>query len=199
MRKKKETEISINEGAVHVEISSNGQQEAEKINTPESLTVEDIIRELKEQVQQEQDKRVRILAEYDNYRKRTQNEFAQLITSANARLIKHLLPVLDDFDRLFNQNNNDHDDASSMQGIEMIYRKFQSAMETEGLKAINSIDFPFDAGLHDAVAQMESNEKPSGTVIHEIEKGYMLGNNIIRHAKVVVSKEMAKENEDANE
>ncbi|MCF7811793.1 nucleotide exchange factor GrpE [bacterium] len=199
MSRKKKTEISINEDADHTEMHVEKQQEVSQNNTSEDLKVEDVILELKDQIQQEQDKRVRLLAEYDNYRKRTQNEFAHLITSANARLIKQLLPVLDDFDRLFDHNNKDIDDSSIVQGVEMIYRKLQSAMEAEGLKAINAIDSPFDAELHEAVAEIENNERPAGTVINEIEKGYLLGSNIIRHAKVVVSKEMMKKTEGSNE
>ena len=198
-KKKKKTDISINEDADSVEISSKIQQEAVKNNPSENAKVEDVILELREQIHQEQDKRVRLLAEYDNYRKRTQSEFAQLITSANTRLIRQLLPVLDDFDRVFDHNNKDFDDSSIVQGVEMIYRKLQSAMESEGLKAINAIDTPFNAELHEAVAEIEDNEKPAGIVINEIEKGYLLGNSIIRHAKVVVSKEMTKETEGTNE
>jgi len=199
MRKKKKTVISVNENGDHVEIHSKDQQEVVSNKAPEDVEVKDEILELKEQLQQEQDKRVRLLAEYDNYRKRTQNEFAQLIVSANARLIRQLLPALDDFDRLFNQDNQNLDSSSIVQGVEMIYRKLQSVMETEGLKAINAVDAPFDAELHEAIAEIENNEKPVGTVINEVEKGYLLGKNIIRHAKVVVSKEMIKETEDANE
>jgi len=198
MRKKKKTEISLNKNAEPLEMHSKEQQEAVN-KTSEDVKVEDEIQDINAQLRQEQDKRVRLLAEYDNYRKRTQNEFAQLIVSANARLIKQLLPVLDDFDRLFNQDNRDLDNSSILQGVEMIYRKLQSSMEAEGLKAINALDAPFNAELHEAIAQIEDNEKPVGTVINEVEKGYLLGNNIIRHAKVVVSKEMIKETEDANE
>jgi len=99
-----------------------------------------------------------------------------------------LLPVLDDFDRFVKSSREQTNPATLCQAVDLIHRKILGALESEGLSPIESISQPFDATLHEAVAQFSTKDCPEGCIYTEIEKGYRLGDKIIRHAKVVVAK-----------
>lgn len=162
-------------------------------------TLEKDIEDLKTELEDEREKRLRVLAEYDNFRRRTQGEFSRLIASANARLMMQMLPVLDDFVRFFDQNPQAMDNSSMIEGIALIFKKLHSALLTEGLETIEALDKPFDAELHEAIAQIADPSKPVGTIVSEVEKGYRIGEMIIRHAKVVVNREVEPESETTDE
>ncbi len=137
------------------------------------------------EIETERDKRLRVTAEYDNYRRRTSKEYLHLAETASERILSKLLPVLDDFDRMM--AHSDADATSLKQGTEMIYRKLQGFFESEGVVAIPSVGASFDAGLHEAVAQVSIANCESGAIIAEVERGYRLREKIIRHAKVIVA------------
>ncbi len=153
-----------------------------------SLDKDEIIKQLEEKVNHERDKGLRLLAEYDNYRRRTQSEYRHIVQQASERLILNILPVIDDFNRFFEQNFNGVDSDSILNGIELIHRKLNDVLMGEGLKPIDSLGEEFNAEYHEAVAQIEDQEKPDGIVLVEVEKGFQLGDKIIRHPKVVVNK-----------
>ena len=170
--------------------NENIQQETgEEINDEcdEAKTLENELFSLKTELDQEKEKRLRLVAEYDNYRRRTQAEFNSLIQQAGERLILKLLPVLDDFQRLFDQDQAKLSVEELYHGIELINKKLVDTLGSEGLEPIDSLDLPFDAEIHEAIAQFEDPEKDNGIVIAEAEKGFMLGDKIIRHPKVVVN------------
>lgn len=175
-------------------------EKPEEAKGPEAkiADLEKSLEELKVELEAEQEKRLRALADWDNYRRRTQHEFEQIIKGAGERLIKQMLPVIDDFERLFDQDTSKVDNSTLLQGVELIYKKVWTALTAEGLEPTEALDKPFDAELHEAMAQIEDPSKPSFTVINEVEKGYRLGDKIIRHAKVIVSvvPETEKENTD---
>lgn len=137
---------------------------------------------------EEKDKRLRLLAEYDNYRRRTQSEISQILSRANERLITSLLPVLDDFDRFFAQKLKEVNQEALVTGIELIYRKLISIFEQEGLEPVKTEGEMFNSEIHDAIAEVEDNTKPAGTIITVAEKGYRLNGSIIRHPKVILSR-----------
>ncbi len=137
------------------------------------------------EVEAERDKRLRLAAEYDNYRRRTNQEYRLLAETAGERILLKLLPVIDDFERLMAHQDAEID--SLRQGTEMIYRKLQALFESEGVAAIPSIGTSFDAGLHEAVAQAPLPNAENGTIVAEVERGYRLREKIIRHAKVIVA------------
>jgi len=136
------------------------------------------------------DQLLRKAAEFENYRKRIENDSANLVRFANEELIEKFLPVLDDFDRSFAALKNMNSGGESfIKGIELIYNKLRRIFELQGIKPIDVVGQPFDPELHDALLQMPSKEHPPNTVIQEVEKGYTLHDRVIRHSKVIVSAE----------
>jgi len=129
----------------------------------------------------------RLQADFDNYRKRTQKEKTELIKYASERLVGELLPVLDNFDRAVSAAKVNPDFTSFSQGVEMILRQMQTALSTEGLKAMEAVGQPFDPNLHDAVLRVDSDDYPENTVVEEIQKGYYLKEKLLRPCMVKVS------------
>jgi len=129
----------------------------------------------------------RLQADFDNYRKRTQKEKAELIKYASERLVVELLPVLDNFDRAVSAAKVNLDFTSFSQGVEMILRQMQTALSKEGLKAMDAVGQPFDPNLHDAVLRVASEEHPENTVLEELQKGYYLKEKVLRPCMVKVS------------
>ena len=134
------------------------------------------------------DRWMRLAAEFDNYKRRSARQFAELVQSANERLVTQLLPVLDNFERALNHEGDDETLESFRKGVEMIFGQLHDVLKAEGLKSFDSVGKPFDPNIHDAIMQMESEEHESGTVLEEVQKGYTLGDKVLRHTKVVVSK-----------
>ena len=134
------------------------------------------------------DQLLRKVAEYDNYRKRTEREFLNRIQNANERLITDLLPVLDDFERSLSHAREAENTDLLIEGFELIYKKLSSIMEKEGLKPIDAVGQEFDPDKHDALMQMESDSHDSGTIMEEHLKGYNLNHKVIRHSQVLVAK-----------
>jgi molecular chaperone GrpE len=126
-------------------------------------------------------------AEFENYRKRAENDAASIVKFANESLIEELLPVLDDFERSLKSAKTSNDFESLYRGIGLIYQKLVKNLEKQGLKSFETVGKEFDVGFHDALLQMPRADVPPHTVIEEVEKGYTLNDKVIRHAKVVVS------------
>lgn len=138
------------------------------------------------------DQLLRTLAEFDNYKKRTQREMTQFMQTANEKLIIDILPSIDDLERAVKVSKEiTSDDAKVqqfVQGVDFIYKKLMKTLEAKGLKAIESVGQPLDVNLHDALMQIDAPEKEPDTIVDEHEKGYYLYDKVIRHAKVIVSK-----------
>lgn len=148
-------------------------------------TIEHIQEELKT-VQQEhselKNKYMRLYAEFENHKKRTVKEKVDLMKTASQDIMSALLPVLDDFDRA-----KDNEELSA--GISLVYQKLYKVLQDKGLQPMDSNGEPFDPELHEAFTEMPApSEDMKGKVVDTIEKGYKLGDKIIRHAKVVVGK-----------
>lgn len=152
---------------------------------------------LKTENESERDKRLRLAAEFDNYRRRTASEYRQLAETAGERIITKLLPVFDDFDRMMAHQNADCN--ALKQGFDLIFRKLQSVFESEGVAAIPAIGVPFDASLHEAVAQLPQANVENGSIVAEIERGYRLRDKIIRHSKVIVAQAIEPTEDNAGE
>jgi molecular chaperone GrpE len=158
-----------------VENSSEVQVEEQK-----ELTWEDKYNEIN-------DKFVRLYAEFDNYRRRTNKERIELISTASAGVVKDMIPVLDDFDRALANNEKSDDIKAVKEGFVLVSTKFRSILEGKGLKAMESKGKPFDSELHEAIANIPAPEKKlKGKVVDDVEKGYLLNDKVIRFAKVVV-------------
>ncbi|MFM7643537.1 MAG: nucleotide exchange factor GrpE [Sphingomonadales bacterium] len=140
-----------------------------------------------ELVDEYKDKFVRLYAEFENYRRRTNQEKLDLIVSANGSLLKDLLPVLDDFERAIPNNEQLDDVAALREGFKLIQAKFKQILLSKGLKEMEAKDQPFDADLHEAIANIPApSEDQKGKVIDDVEKGYYLNDKVLRFAKVVV-------------
>jgi molecular chaperone GrpE len=133
------------------------------------------------------DRFLRLYAEFENFRRRSNKERLDVISSANAGLLKDLLPVLDDFDRAISNNDQVNDVEVLKEGFVLIQNKFKSILDAKGLKVMNAKGEVFDSELHEAIANIPvSEEEQKGKVIDDIEKGYYLNDKVIRFAKVVV-------------
>jgi molecular chaperone GrpE len=140
----------------------------------------------------QEDKYLRLAAEFDNYKKRTARQFADLVKNANEELILDILAVLDDFDRALQTMSDDKGDTQPatanglLSGMGLIYDKLMNVLKGRGVSQFDPIEQPFDPQYHDAVMQMPS-DKEEGTVIGVISPGYTMNDKVIRHAKVVVA------------
>jgi molecular chaperone GrpE len=133
------------------------------------------------------DRFLRLYAEFENFRRRSNKERLEVISSANAGLLKDLLPVLDDFDRAALNNEQVTDVDVVKEGFVLIHNKFRSILDSKGLKEMTAKGEVFDSELHEAIANIPvSEEDQKGKVIDDVEKGYYLNEKVIRFAKVVV-------------
>jgi|GEM_PF-6158575 len=146
------------------------------------------IAKLQYQLNEEKNSRIRIIAEYDNYRRRTAQDLLRINRECTEQVVSSLLTVLDDFDR-FLQQSGSADNAALLHGITLIQRKLTEQLTGLGLKPINSLNQPFDVQFHEAVAQQPIAGVPPDTVVAEAVRGYMLRDKVLRFAKVVVSRE----------
>lgn len=155
----------------------------EIVETPE-LSAEE---KLQAEVQQLNDKYLRLYAEFDNYKRRTQKERVELLQTAGKDVIVSLLPVLDDFDRALKAMETAADVAPVKEGILLVSTKLKNTLAQKGLKDVSSINEPFNTDFHEAITNIPApTEDLKGKVIDEVEKGYTLNDNVIRFAKVVV-------------
>lgn len=135
------------------------------------------------------EKHLRLLSEFDNYRKRTVRERAELMKTAGEEVIQALLPVLDDFERALKSTQQSTDPQAIKEGIILIQNKLSNALSQKGLEPMNAIGQDFDTDFHEAITDIPApSEEMKGKVIDETQKGYMLGGKVIRFAKVVVGK-----------
>ncbi len=142
---------------------------------------------LQAEVQQLNDKYLRLYAEFDNYKRRTQKERVELLQTAGKDVIVSLLPVLDDFNRALKAMETATEVAPVKEGILLVSTKLKNTLAQKGLKDVESINQPFNTDFHEAITNIPApSEDLKGKVIDEVEKGYTLNDNVIRFAKVVV-------------
>ena len=134
------------------------------------------------------ERHLRLLAEYDNYRKRSVREVEDAHHIATVNLIQELLPILDNLDRATEHRDDKTTLEEYTKGITLIEDQLRDALAKAGLKYIEVVGQPFDPHFHEAVMQMDSEDYDSGIVSQEVQKGFLLGDRVIRHSKVVVAK-----------
>ncbi|MFC1650019.1 nucleotide exchange factor GrpE [Candidatus Latescibacterota bacterium] len=142
----------------------------------------------KEELKALNEKYMRLLAEYDNYRKRSTREIQSILCTATEDLVKALLPIIDNLDLATEHKEKQKTLEEYVKGIALIEDQLRDILDREGLKHIEAVGQPFDPNLHEAILQIDSDEHESGIVTNETQKGYMFSNKVIRHSKVVVSK-----------
>ena len=167
---------------------NNVEQEAQDV---QELTAEEQLQkeldEANEKVAMFEDKYLRQVAEFDNYRKRTMKEKAELIKNGGERAIESILPVLDDFERALANMSKDESAAEILTGIELIYNKFIGILKQNGLQKIETEGADFDTDFHEAIAMVPTpDESLKGKVLDCVQTGYTLNDKVIRHAKVAV-------------
>ncbi|MFA6058286.1 MAG: nucleotide exchange factor GrpE [Taibaiella sp.] len=147
------------------------------------------LQQLENQLKESNDKYLRLVAEFDNFRKRNAKERIELIKSAGEDIIKSLLDVVDDSERAAKQLETSEDLALIKEGINLVFNKLKNTLHNKGLKAMESKEQDFDTELHEAITEIPApTEDLKGKVIDEVQKGYYLNDKIIRHAKVIVGK-----------
>ncbi|HEX9974450.1 MAG TPA: nucleotide exchange factor GrpE [bacterium] len=134
------------------------------------------------------DKYLRTIAEFNNFKKRKERDFVDVIERANREFCLELLPVLDDFGRSLNTSTAKKNYKSLRNGIELIFQKLSSALKRQGVEPIEAIGQPFDPQIHEAIFQVVDTEKPSNVVVDEATKGYRYKDKVLRFSKVVVNK-----------
>ena len=190
-----EDAVNENVGTNNENVHESTEQEnaGEENVEPESteLTNEERVQkeldEANEKIAMLEDRYLRQIAEFDNYRKRTMKEKAELIKNGGERTIEAILPVLDDFERALNNMAKDENAAEAMKGVELIYNKFIGILKQNGLQKIETEGADFDTDYHEAIAMVPAfEESQKGKVLDCIQSGYMLNEKVIRHAKVAV-------------
>ena len=170
--------------------TATGNEEAAGQEQPLLSPEEQLQKELEQAnatIEEQKDKYLRLSAEFDNYRKRTMKEKAELILNGGARCITSILPINDDLERALQTMQSATDVAAVREGVELIYSKFISTLEKNGVKAIETQEKALDTDFHEAIAVIPAPTKElKGKILDCTKKGYTLNDKVIRHAQVVV-------------
>ena len=149
------------------------------------------------ELQAMKDKYLRLAAEFENYKRRAQRDQADTIRFANEKLLKDLIPTIDNLERALKCSKELSDSEGFLQGVELTYKQFLDTLEKCGVKQVTSVGEPFDPAKHQAVGQVESSTIAENCVVDEYEKGYFLQDRILRPAMVTVAKAATSDNSSA--
>jgi molecular chaperone GrpE len=188
-KKKKEEEPIIENNLAEQEVETQQDEESKTAENPSEEPVIEISAE--EKLQQENaalnDKYLRLFAEFDNYKRRTQKERVELLQTAGKDVVVSLLPVLDDFERALKATENATEVGAIREGIMLVQTKLKNILSQKGLKELESIHTDFNTDIHEAITKIPApSDDLKGKVVDELEKGYTLNDKVIRFAKVVV-------------
>ena len=187
--KNKEEEIpSVEAEEVIPEEVEPASGETSENNSAENESAEENkIKELEEEVAKEKKEYLFLMAEFDNFRKRTLKEKSEIIKNAGENVLKGLLPIMDDFERGIKAAENSGEDNSFVEGVKLIYNKLQKFLNQNGVKEIDPTDENFDTEKHEAISVVPvPDESKKGKILDTVEKGYTINDKVLRHAKVVV-------------
>ena len=194
--KKKETEENVSNPDVANQTDSTVENQIDNENDSTTdveiegtVEEEEVVQEIswEEKYMEMNDRYMRLYAEFDNFRRRTQKEKVELMGTASSGVLKDLIPVLDDFERAITYNETAQEIVSVKEGFGLIYSKYKLILESKGLKPMNSKGQPFDSELHEAIANIPApSDDLKGKIIDDVEKGYLLNEKVVRFAKVVV-------------
>jgi molecular chaperone GrpE len=152
----------------------------------ETATLKEQIQKLQQERDEYREQAIRKVAELENFRRRTEQERKEMLEYANQKLLNTLLPVLDDFERAYQAAKQGNDSGSVLAGIELVFNKTMQTFTDVGVKRMNTVGTMFDVKYHEALMQMPS-EAPEGSIVQEVQPGYMLGEKVLRHARVITS------------
>ena len=167
--------------------SETNTEEEVSQDTEKELSVEEQLEAAKKEIEELNDKLLRKIAEFDNYRKRTIKEKTELILNGGEKTIVSILPVIDDLERALKNMQNADNVTAVLEGVELIYKKFMDILSKQGVSVIETKDADFNVDIHEAIAQLPApTEELKGKVMDCTLTGYKLNDKVIRHAQVVV-------------
>ncbi len=183
----KEEELQQEETQTEAQNAEVENQNAEEEQPAKEETPEDKIAALQAELEKSQKEYLFLMAEFDNYRKRTVKEKAELIKNGGEKAMLGLLPVIDDFERAIDAIDKSSDVEGLKEGVDLIYNKFMKYLESQQVKPMESTGTDFDADIYEAVTTFPApDESMKGKVIDTVQKGYTINEKVLRHAKVVV-------------
>jgi molecular chaperone GrpE len=181
------TEEEVKETTQDTEETTSSEEKSGKKKKSKKDKKEAKIEELGEKLQELHDKHLRLQAEFDNFRRRTIKEKADLIKSGGESLLVKILPVIDDFERAIDSLKDLPDDDAGKQGTVLIYNKFEEFLKQNNVKEIEALNQDFDVDHHEAITKIPApKEELKGKVVDVVQKGYCLNEKVIRFAKVVI-------------
>lgn len=181
-------EETVNEVEDTVETTENETvNEENEQEQPTETTPEERIASLEAELEKEKKEYMFLMAEFDNFRKRSLKDKAEIIKNGAESAMRNILPIIDDFDRALQATATSEDVAAVREGVELIYNKFIKYLESNGVKEMITIGEAFDADIHEAVTTFPApSEDLKGKIIDTVQKGYSINDKVLRHAKVVV-------------
>ena len=183
--KEKEAEKELNSQETEEQLQEETTDQEAPLTKEEELEKE--LEKANETIEDQKDKYLRLSAEFDNYRKRTVKEKAELILNGGEKSLSSILPVVDDLERALQTMEKATDVAAVKEGVELIYNKFISVLGQNGVKVIETKDKPLDTDYHEAIAVVPApSETQKGKILDCVQTGYTLNDKVLRHAKVVV-------------
>ena len=186
-KKVKEEELNVEETQNHAEEQPQNEQAEDATPLTHEEELEKELEKAQEEIEEQKDKYLRLSAEFDNYRKRTMKEKAELILNGGEKSLSSILPVVDDFERAIKTMETATDVNAVKEGVELIYNKFMAVLAQNGVKVIETKDQPLDTDYHEAIAVIPApSEAQKGKILDYVQTGYTLNDKVLRHAKVVV-------------
>ncbi len=190
MKEKEEIpeEVAESQEAISADASETDEVTAEDVDLlSEEDNARNEVEELRSQLEKEKKEYMFLMAEFDNFRKRTLREKSELIKNAAESAFKGLLPIVDDFERALKATEGVSDAGAVREGMELIYKKLKKYMEQNGVREMDPEDRDFDADRHEAISAVPvPDESLKGKILDTVEKGYTINDKVLRHAKVVV-------------
>lgn len=186
-KKVREEELNVEETRDAAAEETQEQQTEEQIPLTREEELEKELEEAQATIEEQKDKFLRLSAEFDNYRKRTLKEKAELILNGSEKSIGSILPVIDDFERAIKTMETATDVAAVKEGVGLIYNKLMATLGQNGVKVIDTKEQPLDTDYHEAIAVIPApSEELKGKILDCVQTGYTLNDKVIRHSKVVV-------------
>ena len=186
-KKVKEEELNVEETLNNAEEQPQDEQAENAAPMTHEEELEKELETAQETIEEQKDKYLRLSAEFDNYRKRTMKEKAELILNGGEKSLSSILPVVDDFERAIKTMETATDVQGVKEGVELIYNKFMATLAQNGVKVIETKDQPLNTDYHEAIAVIPApSEAQKGKILDCVQTGYTLNDKVLRHAKVVV-------------
>ena len=186
-KEKMAEELNVEETKDTAEEQPQNDQAEEAAPLTHEEQLEKELEDARTVIEEQKDKYLRLSAEFDNYRKRTMKEKAELILNGGEKSISSILPVIDDFERAIKTMETAKDVKAVKEGVELIYNKFMATLAQNGVKVIETKDQPLDTDYHEAIAVIPApSEEQKGKILDCVQTGYTLNDKVTRHAKVVV-------------